>query len=170
MPHLDDASSRPAGVAPQDLPHLRRCVELAAEAVEAGDFPFGSVLVAGGGQVLAEDRNREASLGDATRHPEFELARWAAANMTAAERAAATVFTSGEHCPMCSAAHAWTGLGRIVYVSSSEQLTAWLTEMGVPAPPVRALPIGDVAPGLLVQGPVPGLDEQVRDLHRRFRG
>jgi tRNA(Arg) A34 adenosine deaminase TadA len=170
MPHLDDASSRPTGVAPEDLPHLRRCVELAAEAVEAGDFPFGSVLVAGGGQVLAEDRNREASLGDATRHPEFELARWAAANMTAAERAAATVFTSGEHCPMCSAAHAWTGLGRIVYVSSSEQLTAWLAEMGVPAPPVRALPIGDVAPGLLVHGPVPGLDEQVRDLHRRFRG
>ena len=170
MPHLDDASSRPTGVAPEDLPHLRRCVELAAEAVEAGDFPFGSVLVAGGGQVLAEDRNREASLGDATRHPEFELARWAAANMTAAERTAATVFTSGEHCPMCSAAHAWTGLGRIVYVSSSEQLTAWLAEMGVPAPPVRALPIGDVAPGLLVQGPVPGLDEQVRDLHRRARG
>jgi len=169
MPHLDDASSRPTGVAPEDLPHLRRCVELAAEAVEAGDFPFGSVLVAGGGQVLAEDRNREASLGDATRHPEFELARWAAANMTAAERADATVFTSGEHCPMCSAAHAWTGLGRIVYVSSSEQLTAWLAEMGVPAPPVRALPIGDVAPGLLVQGPVPGLDEQVRDLHYRFR-
>jgi tRNA(Arg) A34 adenosine deaminase TadA len=169
MPHRDDATSRPAGIAPEDLPHLRRCVELAAEAVEAGDFPFGSVLVAGGGQVLAEDRNREASLGDATRHPEFELARWAAANMTAAERAAATVFTSGEHCPMCSAAHAWTGLGRIVYVSSSEQLTAWLAEMGVPAPPVRALPIGDVAPGLLVQGPVPGLDEQVRDLHRRFR-
>ena len=29
-----------------DLPHLRRCVELATEAVEAGDFPFGSVLVA----------------------------------------------------------------------------------------------------------------------------
>ena len=71
---------------------------------------------------------------------------------------------------MCAAAHAWTGLGRIVYVSSSEQLTAWLTEMGVPAPPVRALPIGDVAPSLLVQGPVPGLDDQVRDLHRRFRG
>ena len=169
MPHLDDASSRPTGVA-RKTASLRRCVELAAEAVEAGDFPFGSVLVARGGQVLAEDRNREASLGDATRHPEFELARWAAANMTAAERAAATVFTSGEHCPMCSAAHAWTGLGRIVYVSSSEQLTAWLAEMGVPAPPVRALPIGDVAPGLLVQGPVPGLDEQVRDLHCRFRG
>ena len=70
---------------------------------------------------------------------------------------------------MCSAAHAWTGLGRIVYVSSSEQLTAWLADLGVPASPVRALPVGEVAPGLLVQGPVPGLDEQVRELHHRFR-
>jgi tRNA(Arg) A34 adenosine deaminase TadA len=33
-----------------DLAHLRRCVELAAEAVAAGDFPFGSVLVAGSAQ------------------------------------------------------------------------------------------------------------------------
>ena len=169
MPHLDDAGASPAGIAPEDLPYLRRCVELAAEAVDAGDFPFGSVLVAGDGRVLAEERNRENSLGDATRHPEFELARWAASQMTAVERAAATVFTSGEHCPMCSAAHAWTGLGRIVYVSSSRQLTAWLGELGVPASPVRALPVSEVAPGLLVQGPVPGLDEQVRELHRRFR-
>jgi tRNA(Arg) A34 adenosine deaminase TadA len=164
------ATSDPGEVAPEDLPHLRRCVELAAEAVDAGDHPFGSVLVAGDGRVLAEDRNRENTMGDATRHPEFELARWAAANMTAAGRAAATVFTSGEHCPMCAAAHAWVGLGRIVYVSSSEQLTAWLAELGVPPSPVRTLAVREVAPGLTVQGPVPGLDEQVRDLHRHFRG
>jgi tRNA(Arg) A34 adenosine deaminase TadA len=157
-------------LAEADLRHLRRCVELAGEAADAGDHPFGSVLVAADGRVLAEERNRENSLGDATRHPEFELARWAAASMTAAERAAATVFTSGEHCPMCSAAHAWVGLGRIVYVSSSEQLTAWWAELGVPAPPVRPLAIREVAPGLLVQGPVPGLAEQVRQLHRRLHG
>ncbi len=180
MTHEDHVTARTAGrdpkvppvpgLAPADLPHLRRCVELAAEAVDAGDFPFGSVLVAADGQVLAEDRNREVSLGDATRHPEFELARWAADHLTAAERSAATVFTSGEHCPMCSAAHAWVGLGRIVYVSSSEQLAGWLAELGVAPGPVRPLPIAEVAPGLLVQGPVPGLDERVRELHRRFRG
>jgi tRNA(Arg) A34 adenosine deaminase TadA len=157
------------GIAQQDLPHLRRCVELAAQAVEAGDFPFGSVLVAADGRVLAEERNREVSMDDPTRHPEFELARWAATNMTAAERAAATVFTSGEHCPMCSAAHAWVGLGRIVYVSSSEQLTAWLAELDVPPSPVRTLAVGEVTRGVVVHGPVPGLDEQVRELHRRFR-
>jgi tRNA(Arg) A34 adenosine deaminase TadA len=166
----EHADSRPGGVAPEDLPHLRRCVELAAEAVAAGDHPFGSVLVAADGQVLAEERNRENTAGDATRHPEFDLARWAAANMTAAGRAGATVFTSGEHCPMCAAAHAWVGLGRIVYVSSSEQLAGWLAELGVPPSPVRALAVREVAPGLTVQGPVAGLDEQVRELHRRFRG
>ena len=150
-----------------ELRHLSRCVELAAEALEAGDEPFGSVLVAADGTVLAEDHNRVAS-GDRTRHPEFELARWAAANMTPSERAAATVFTSGEHCPMCASAHGWVGLGRIVYVCSSEQLTAWLAELGVPAPPVRPLPVREIVPDVVVEGPVPGLSEQVRDLHRRF--
>jgi tRNA(Arg) A34 adenosine deaminase TadA len=152
-----------------DLPYLQRCVELAAEAVEAGDFPFGSVLVAADGTVLAEDRNREVTAGDATRHPEFELARWAAANMTPPERAAATVYTSGEHCPMCAAAHGWVGLGRIVYVTSTEQSGAWLAELGVSPAPVMPLAILDVVPGVEVAGPVPGLAEQVRDLHRRFR-
>ena len=152
-----------------ELKHLRRCVALATEALEAGDEPFGSVLVAADGRVLAEDRNRVAS-GDRTRHPEFELARWAAANLTARERAAATVFTSGEHCPMCAAAHGWVGLGRIVYVSSSEQLGAWLAELGVPASPVRPLPIREVVPGLSVEGPVPDLAGQGRALHRRFYG
>ncbi|MFG3440400.1 nucleoside deaminase [Nonomuraea sp. NPDC047897] len=151
----------------KDLPHLRRCVELAARALAVGDEPFGSVLVAADGTVLFEDHNHVAS-GDHTRHPEFELARWSAARLTPGERAAATVYTSGEHCPMCAAAHGWVGLGRIVYVSSSRQLAAWLAELGVPAPPVRTLPINDVVPGVVVDGPVPGLDDEVRELHRRF--
>ncbi|MCM1943204.1 nucleoside deaminase [Streptomyces sp. G3] len=150
-----------------ELPHLRRCVDLAADALEAGDEPFGSVLVGGDGTVLAEDRNRVAS-GDRTRHPEFALARWSAARLSPEERAAATVYTSGEHCPMCAAAHAWVGLGRIVYVASSEQLTAWLTELGVPAPPVLPLPVREVAPGVIVEGPVPQLTEEIHALHRRF--
>ena len=152
-----------------EMRHLRRCVELAAEALEKGDEPFGSVLVAADGTVLAEDHNRVAS-GDRTRHPEFELARWAAARMTPHERAEATVFTSGEHCPMCAAAHGWVGLGRIVYVTSSEQLAGWLADLGVPPPPIRTLPIQEIVPGLPVVGPVPDLAEQVHELHRRFYG
>jgi tRNA(Arg) A34 adenosine deaminase TadA len=158
-----------AEVTEADLPYLRRCVELATEAVEAGDFPFGSVLVAANGTVLAEDRNRELTAGDPTRHPEFALARWAATNMTQRERAAATVYTSGEHCPMCAAAHGWVGLGRIVYVTSAEQTGRWLAELGVSPAPVLPLAVTEVVPDLVVAGPVPDLAGQVRDLHRRFR-
>jgi tRNA(Arg) A34 adenosine deaminase TadA len=125
------------------------------------------VLVGGDGTVLAEDRNRTAG-GDQTRHPEFELARWAAAHLNPAERAAATVFTSGEHCPMCAAATGWVEIGRIVYVSSSEQLTGWRADQGAPPPPVRPLPIRDVVPGITVEGPFPELAEQVRELHREY--
>src|SRR5687768_8040229 len=115
----------------KDLAHLRRCVTLAAHALEIGDEPFGSVLAAADGSVLFEDHNRVSS-GDRTRHPEFEIARWAAAHLTPQQRAAATVYTSGEHCPMCAAAHAWVGLGRIVYAASSRQLTGWRQELGLP--------------------------------------
>ncbi|WP_112873788.1 nucleoside deaminase [Paracoccus endophyticus] len=149
-----------------DLHHLRRCIELAAEALAAGDQPFGSVLVAADGTVLAEDRNRVGT-GDATRHPELALAQWAARHMTPEERANATVFTSGEHCPMCAAAHGWVGLGRIVYASSARQLADWMAELGAPPAPVRALRIAQVVPGLQVDGPVPALAQELRDLHRR---
>jgi tRNA(Arg) A34 adenosine deaminase TadA len=150
-----------------DHPHLRRCIELAEEALRGGDEPFGSVLVGSDGLVLAESRNR-VSTGDPTQHPEFELARWASTHLTPAARAASTVFTSGEHCPMCAAAHGWVGLGRIVFAASSEQLSTWLTEIGAPQPPVRTLPIQAIVPGAVVDGPVADLVEQVRELHRRF--
>ena len=144
-----------------DLKYLERCVELAKIALEKGDEPFGSVLVTKEGKVLKEDHNR-VSGGDHTQHPEFAIARWAAANMTPDERSEATVYTSGEHCPMCAAAHGWVGLGRIVYASSSAQLVQWLEEMGVPQPRVRSLAIKDVIRDTVVEGPVPELAEQVR--------
>jgi tRNA(Arg) A34 adenosine deaminase TadA len=154
----------------RDLDHLRRCVALAEEALAAGDAPFGSLLVGEDGTVLAEERNREVSTGDATRHPEIDLARWAAVNLTPSARAAATVYTSGEHCAMCSAAHGWVGLGRIVYAASSAQFVAWSAALGVPPARVRALPVNEVVPGLVVEGPVEELAERVRELHRRFHG
>ena len=154
-----------------DLTHLRRCVELAREALDAGDEPFGSVLVDADGTALSEGRNRVVETGDATQHPELELARWAAAHLTPDQRAGATVYTSGEHCAMCAAAHGWVGLGRIVYASSSAQLVQWASEVGAPVAPVLPLPVQSVAPGVVVQGPVDELAEQVRALqleaHRR---
>ncbi|MGH8964436.1 MAG: nucleoside deaminase, partial [Actinomycetes bacterium] len=153
-------TSDPA-VTETDHQFLRRCVDLAREALDVGDEPFGSLLVDAGGAVRFEDRNR-VSGGDQTRHPEFEIARWAATNIPPAERGDCVVYTSGEHCPMCSAAHAWVGLGRIVYASSTEQLTTWRSEWGLPSGPVAALPVTAVAPGIPVAGPDLRFAEEIR--------
>ena len=152
-----------------DLRHLERCVELATQAVEVGDEPFGSVLVAADGTVLMEDHNH-VSGGDGTRHPELAIALWAAANVPPDERPAMTVYTSGEHCAMCAAAHGWAGLGRIVFATSTPQVLEWLGELGVGPSPVAPLRITDVVPAAQVDGPVPELAERVRALHVRHHG
>lgn len=148
-----------------DLIHLRRCVELAREALEHGDMPFGSLLVGADGTVLLEERNQEGA-GDATRHPELALATWAGAHLAPAERAGATAYSTGEHCAMCSAAHGWVGLGRIVVAVRATQLTEWLDGWGEPAPPVATLPIEQVVPGVVVDGPAPELADEMQALHR----
>lgn len=153
-------------VTEKDLKYLQRCVDLARTALEKGDEPFGSILVSADGVVLMEDHNR-VSGGDQTQHPEFAIARWAAENLSPEERAKATVYTSGEHCPMCAAAHGWVGLGRIVYASSSQQLAQWSMEMGLEPSPVYNLPIQEVIRNAIVAGPVPELAEQVRLLHQQ---
>ena len=156
-------------ISDDDLERLRRCVELARVALDDGDEPFGSILVGGDGATLYEDRNRVKD-GDHTRHPEFAIARWAVDNMAPDERARATVYTSGEHCPMCAAGHAWVGLGRIVYAASSSQLSEWLTEWGSRPPPVAPLPVTTVAPHLVVDGPAPELADAMKALYQaKFR-
>src|SRR6478752_4018620 len=149
-----------------DRVHLTRAVARAREALLDGSEPYGSVLVDADGAVRFEDGNRTKD-GDETRHPEFAAARWAVENLTPEERAAATVYTSGEHCAMCSAAHAWVGLGRIVYAVSSAQLGEWRAGWGGAAgpSPVAALSITDVVPAAVVDGPVPEVEAEMNALH-----
>jgi tRNA(Arg) A34 adenosine deaminase TadA len=152
-----------------DLGWLERAVELAEEALADQDLPFGTVLVDAEGNERFADRNRVGG-GDHTRHPEFEVARWAAGHLTPQERAAATVYTSGEHCVMCAGAHGWAGLGRIVYAHSAAQLGEWLTDWGLPGPPVAVLPVSAIVPGIEVDGPAPQLTERLRALQAKARG
>lgn len=138
-----------------DLTHLQRCLELAKEALDAGDKPFGSILVNENDQVIAEARNKVNEL-TVLAHPEFELAQWAANNLSAEERKNTTMYTSGEHCPMCSAAHGWVGLGTIVYLSAAKQLVSWLKEINAPESPIKFIPIQDIITNCTVKGPAEG--------------
>ena len=149
-----------------ELNFLRRCVDLAEQAVEAGDQPFGSLLVSEHAEILFEDRNRTGG-GDSTRHPEFAIARWAARNLSAEERRAATVYTSGEHCAMCAAAHGLVGLGRIVFATSTEQLLEWKRELGHEPLGIRPLRIREVLPEADMSGPFLQFADEVRAMHAK---
>lgn len=149
-----------------DIKHLERCIELAKEALSGGNDPFGSLIISKDGTVLFEDYNHTAN-GNQTLHPELAIAQWAAENLTPQERAEAIVYTSGEHCAMCSAAHAWAGLGKIIYAGSTEQLSEWLSELSALPMPIKPLSIKDVVVNIETEGPVPQFADTLRELHRQ---
>jgi tRNA(Arg) A34 adenosine deaminase TadA len=135
-----------------DERHLRRAIELAAEARAAGDMPFGSLLVGPGGEVLVEERNTVASGNDITAHPELKAALWASRNLDRADAARTTMYTSTEPCPMCRGAIARSGLGRVVFGLSGEQL-ADLKPPGSPSP--DAAEVSYEGPALFDEARVP---------------
>lgn len=116
-----------------DERHLRRAIELAVVARSAGDMPFGSLLVGPDGDVLGEDRNTVITQRDITGHPELKLARWAARELDEETARRTTMYTSCQPCPMCAGAIARSGLGRVVFALSGEQLDG-LRPQGAPRP------------------------------------
>ncbi len=118
-----------------DEQFLRRAIELAAKARAVGDAPFGSLLVGPDGSVLIEGHNTVLSDGDITAHPELKLAKWAARELEASTAAATTMYTSCQPCGMCTGAINRSGLGRVVYALSNEQLAGFKPSGGFPQVP-----------------------------------
>lgn len=148
----------------EDYQFLKRCLVLAEKAYKAGDKPFGSILVNTDGEIIAEARNRVNEI-NVLSHPEFELAKWAVENLSAEERKETRMYTSGEHCPMCSGAHAWAELGDLIYLSSAKQLRQWLSEVGAEQSPIQFIPAEEIIHGIKVKGPAEGeLSEKIKAL------
>ncbi|MGY0498636.1 nucleoside deaminase [Nocardia sp. FBN12] len=104
-----------------DITHLRRAIGLAGHALALGDRPFGAVAVAGDGTVLAEGVNAVNTTGDVTTHAELVAITLATAAGRATDLRGATVYASGEPCPMCAAAMVWAGVGRIVFAAGAAE-------------------------------------------------
>jgi tRNA(Arg) A34 adenosine deaminase TadA len=106
----------------QDERYLRAAIRLAGEARQAGDQPYGALLVAADGTMLAEDRNTVVTERDITAHPELKLARWAARELSATATRTTTMYTSCQPCAMCVNAIARANLARVVYALDGDQL------------------------------------------------
>jgi tRNA(adenine34) deaminase len=82
---------------------MRRALELAAEAAEAGEVPVGAVVTSGE-QVVAEARNAMRGSNDPTAHAEMEAIRAAAAKLGTSRLDQCTIWVTLEPCAMCAAA------------------------------------------------------------------
>lgn len=99
----------------RDARHLRQAIALSARAGAAGNRPFGAVVVAADGRVLAEAHNDNAATGDCTAHAEVNALRAATPAHDRATLAGATMYASGEPCVMCAGAIFWSGIRRVVF-------------------------------------------------------
>ncbi len=83
---------------------MRRALDLAREAAEAGEVPVGAVVTDGNNHIIAETRNAMRSSLDPTAHAEMAALREAALALGTSRLDDCTVWVSLEPCAMCAAA------------------------------------------------------------------
>jgi tRNA(adenine34) deaminase len=120
------ALEAPAG--PDDERFMRIALQEAAKA----DLPFGAVIVRDG-VAVARGRNLGKTTNDPTAHGEMVAIRRFLDVNPAADLKGATLYTTGEPCPMCMSAIVWCGIGRVVFAASIEELSTKIRQIMVPA-------------------------------------
>jgi len=102
---------------------LRKTFDIARNAMEAGDHPFGSILVGPDGAILITQGNGYTSEGgDMTAHAERLVATRASKSFTPEFLASCTLYSSAEPCAMCAGAIYWAGIGRVVFGQTERSL------------------------------------------------
>lgn len=105
-----------------DEEHLRETFAIARRARARGNRPFGALLVAGNGAVLAAAENSQMTEEQVLAHAEMNLLHRAVQELPRDVLAASTLYTSAEPCAMCAGAIFWSGVGRLVYGLSGDRL------------------------------------------------
>jgi len=82
---------------------MRRALELARQAADAGEVSVGAVVTCGD-EVIAEARNAMRGSADPTAHAEMVAIRAAAAKLGASRLDQCTLWVTLEPCAMCAAA------------------------------------------------------------------
>ena len=100
--------------------YLLRSIEVAINARDHGNLPFGAILVDNKGNILLEAENTTTTDHDATGHAETNLVRKATKKFDTKFLNTCTLFASTEPCCMCAGAIYWSGIGNVVYALSDK--------------------------------------------------
>ena len=98
-----------------DLQNLKSAIAASRSARDKGNQPYGAILVSADGEVLLTAENTEVWSKDCTAHAETNLIRQASSRFPDDTLGGATIYASGEPCPMCSGSIYLSGVGRLVF-------------------------------------------------------
>lgn len=102
---------------------LRQAFVWANAARLRGNRPFGAILVASDGRILAEAFSNTRETGDSTGHAEMNCIRQlGTARLSPEVVAGATLYASAEPCAMCAGAICGAGVRRVVFGVDTERL------------------------------------------------
>ena len=101
-----------------DVKAVERCIEIATAAGQAGEQPFGSIVVRGD-EIVGEGENCVARTLDPTAHAEIIAIRRACQSLGRIDLSDCVLYTSGEPCWMCSTAIRITGITRVTFAAPS---------------------------------------------------
>ena len=93
---------------------MSRAIEQAQVAIEAGQTPFGAVIVRAG-ELIAAGHNEVWRRCDPTAHAEVVAIQRAASALGTIDLSGCEMFTTCEPCPMCAAAIHWSKLDAVYH-------------------------------------------------------
>jgi tRNA(Arg) A34 adenosine deaminase TadA len=105
---------------------LRRSVVLAGQAHAKGNRPFGAVIVAADGHVLAEAENATVTDNDIASHAEINALRHVCRTHGQQRLVGASAYGNAPPCPMCAGAMMRYGLRRIVFATGWDAMKTGL--------------------------------------------
>jgi tRNA(adenine34) deaminase len=102
-----------------DRAMMERCIALAIQAVDVGEYPYAAVICRDG-ELISEGINSARQDRDVTHHAEIVVMKQALRRLNRVSLEDCTIYTNAEPCALCSYAMRETRIGRVVF--------------GVPAP------------------------------------
>jgi len=113
---------------------MRRALELAQRAAEAGEVPVGAVLVAGA-EVIGEGWNRPIANHDPTAHAEIVALRGGAQRLRNYRLGGTTLYATLEPCAMCMGAALNARVARVVFGAWDQKAGACGSVIDLPREP-----------------------------------
>lgn len=106
----------------RDERYMRRALQLAQAAGDAGEAPIGALIVdPASGQVVAEGGNAPIAGHDPTAHAEIVALRRAGLALGNYRLTGLELYVTLEPCAMCAGAISHARIGRLVYGASDEK-------------------------------------------------